>query len=319
MIARDDFLLVGRIVRLVDDQQPHAGQRSKDGAARTHDDVDLAARAALPRIEALSLGERGVQNGNAVAECRLETLRRLRRQRDLRHEHDRATAFPHDAFDRLDVHVRLAARGDAIEKCGLEALRIERGVDPLQRTRLLGRRRRRWCVRLPRRARVAAGRTYRSCSAPARTARAITALLNPASIASARGTPGCSRTNCASACAFLPRVTASPGSRTRTRYSLVRGSTKCRSRRNAPDRTSARTCASSAPRSPIRRASGWRSSCSSAKPSGELVPNQADQAGGHRRIALRVRPARRARTNRACAEAHPQARPRSSASPSVQR
>ncbi len=104
-----------------------------------------------------------------------------------------------------------------------------------------------------------------SRSAPALTARAMTAFEKPASSASARGTPGCSATNAISASGFFPLMLRSPGSRARTRYSRVFGCSKCRSRRSSPLRSSACRKRSSAARSPARRASGWRSSVSSGK------------------------------------------------------
>ena len=66
-------------MRFVHDYQADAVERSKDGAARSHDHVDLAARTSLPRIETFPFRERGMQDGDALAECRLEALRRLRR------------------------------------------------------------------------------------------------------------------------------------------------------------------------------------------------------------------------------------------------
>ena len=97
------------------------------------------------------------------------------------------------------------------------------------------------------------------------TARATTALEKPARTASARSIPGFARTKASSASALRPRIVASPGSKTRTRRSRTRGSATRRMRRKLPCRTSVRTCASSVRRSATRRASGWRTSCSSVK------------------------------------------------------
>ena len=52
----------------------------------------------------------------ARAEPRLEPLDRLRRQRNLRHQHDRAFALLQRVVDRLQVDLRLAAAGDAVQQ-----------------------------------------------------------------------------------------------------------------------------------------------------------------------------------------------------------
>jgi hypothetical protein len=88
-------------VSLVHHDQTHAGQRREHGAASTHRHVDFAPHARLPRLESLALGERRVQNRDASAEDALETRDRLRRERDLGNEHDRASTFSHHLVDRV--------------------------------------------------------------------------------------------------------------------------------------------------------------------------------------------------------------------------
>src|SRR5579862_3364324 len=51
LVARNHLLFVRRIMRFVDDEQPYALERRENRAAGTDDDVDLAPRARLPRIE----------------------------------------------------------------------------------------------------------------------------------------------------------------------------------------------------------------------------------------------------------------------------
>src|ERR1022692_1996823 len=50
------------------------------------------------------------------AESRLESLDRLRRERYFRHEDDRAFAFFERVGDGLQINLRLAAAGDAVEQ-----------------------------------------------------------------------------------------------------------------------------------------------------------------------------------------------------------
>ncbi len=114
VVARNGLLLVRLVVRLVHDEQRHVPQRREYCAARADDDVDLAARAGLPGVEALAVRQRGVQHCDAPPKGGLEASRDLRRQRYLRNEHDRAPAVRDDAFDRLDVDVRLPAAGHAV-------------------------------------------------------------------------------------------------------------------------------------------------------------------------------------------------------------
>ena len=127
-------------------------------------------------------------------------------------------------------------------------------------------------------------------------------LRKPARSASARGTPGRSRTNADERRARLraAHVGPSPASSNRTRYSLVRGSTNARDAAQCAAAHQRRERgASSAARSPVRRASGWRSSASSVKPSREIVPDQAQQPRRNRRQARRRRTPTAARAYRA--------------------
>jgi hypothetical protein len=58
-----------------------------------------------------------MQHRDHVAEDPTEPIDRLRRERDLRNEHDRGLApLAHDALKELDVHQRLAASGDTVQE-----------------------------------------------------------------------------------------------------------------------------------------------------------------------------------------------------------
>ena len=68
----------------------------------------------------LGVAQMAVQHGH-LAEPQPEPLDRLRRQADLRHQHDRLPPVADHLLDRLDVDLRLAAAGDAVEEDGLVA------------------------------------------------------------------------------------------------------------------------------------------------------------------------------------------------------
>ena len=54
-VPRNHVLLVGRFVRLVDDDQANVAHGCEDGAARTDDHVDLVSATRLPGVEAFPL------------------------------------------------------------------------------------------------------------------------------------------------------------------------------------------------------------------------------------------------------------------------
>ena len=76
---------------LVDDDDPEVRHRREDRAAHADADARLAAAEALPLRVPLGGGEARVQDRDVVAEARAEAPDELRRERDLRHEHERAS------------------------------------------------------------------------------------------------------------------------------------------------------------------------------------------------------------------------------------
>ena len=127
VVARIRLLLVRRVVLLVDADHTEACDWREHGRARADDDRRLAARNARTLVPALRLAERRMQNGDPFAEARAEPAERLRRQRDLRHEHDRATPSLERGGAGLEIHLRLAAAGCTVE----EEVRALSGVEPL--------------------------------------------------------------------------------------------------------------------------------------------------------------------------------------------
>ena len=77
-----------------------------------------------------------MQHGDGLAEACGEAPDELRRQRDLGHEHDRATALLQRAGGGAQVDLGLARSGDAVQQRPLEATRIERRAQTIQRIRL---------------------------------------------------------------------------------------------------------------------------------------------------------------------------------------
>ncbi len=75
----------------IDDDEPEVFQRREDGAAGADDDARAARLNLVPLVVPLAFREPAVQDCDHVfgfREAAFETLDRLRRERDLRDEHD---------------------------------------------------------------------------------------------------------------------------------------------------------------------------------------------------------------------------------------
>ena len=116
VVARIRLLLVRGVVLLVDADHPERRERREHGRAGAHDDRSLAGDDPLPLVPPLGLGEAGVEQRDPVAEAGAEAAERLRRQRDLGHEHDRAAARGEGGLAGADVDLGLAAAGRAGEE-----------------------------------------------------------------------------------------------------------------------------------------------------------------------------------------------------------
>ena len=116
VVARRFFLLVGRVVLFVDDDQREIGDRRKDGRARADDHARVAALDAVPLLGALAVGERGVQDGNFVAEDLMQIGGHGGRQADFRDEQNGgAPGFEHAAHGG-QIDGGLARSGDAVQQ-----------------------------------------------------------------------------------------------------------------------------------------------------------------------------------------------------------
>ena len=132
VVAGVRLLLVGGVVLLVHDDEPEVGHRGEDGRAGADDDPRLPRPDALALVAPLGLGQRGVQHRDALAEACREAAQRLRRQGDLRHEHDRPAAAPERRRAGLEVDLGLAAARRAVQE-DVAAGPVERRDDPCDR------------------------------------------------------------------------------------------------------------------------------------------------------------------------------------------
>ena len=109
--------------------RPRPLDRREDRRARADRDPRLARAQPPPLVVALALAERGVQQRDGVAEARLEAPDRLRRQRDLRHEHDHALPALERPRRGAQVDLGLARAGDAVQEV-LAAVLDRRAAPP---------------------------------------------------------------------------------------------------------------------------------------------------------------------------------------------
>ena len=116
MVARRLFLLVGRIVLLVDDDQREIGNRREDRRARADDHARFAALDAMPLLGAFFVGKRRVQDGDFVAEDLVQIGGDGGREADFRNQQNGgASGFEHRAHAG-EIDGSLAGAGDAVQK-----------------------------------------------------------------------------------------------------------------------------------------------------------------------------------------------------------
>ena len=135
VVARIRLLLVRGVVFLVDADHAERRERREHGRARADHDGRLTGDDSLPLVPPLGLREARVQQRHAVAEARTKAAERLRRERDLRDEDDRAAAGGEGGCAGADVDLGLAAAGRAGEEDVASAGRQQR-LDPRERTLL---------------------------------------------------------------------------------------------------------------------------------------------------------------------------------------
>ena len=113
--------------------------RRKDGRARAYHNVGLAVADVLPLLGALVVAERGMQDGNLVAEDLVQIGGHGGREPDLRHQQDGRAPFGQHRLHRRQVHGGLARAGDAMQQHGQELALLDGGDDRVERRLLRGR------------------------------------------------------------------------------------------------------------------------------------------------------------------------------------
>ena len=101
---------------LVDADHAERRDRREDRRSGANDDRRRPARDPHALVPPFRLRQRRVEDGDAVAEPRAQAADGLRRERDLRHEHDRALSPLERRGAGLEVDLRLAAAGRSVEE-----------------------------------------------------------------------------------------------------------------------------------------------------------------------------------------------------------
>ena len=140
----------------------------------------VAAEGAAPGDQPLMVGEPGVQHRHRRVEALAEPRHQLRRQPDLRHQHQRPPPRGEHALDQPQVDLRLAAAGDAVQHEAAEGPQRGRRSSPSRR--LL-------------RVRLQAGRTCRGMRTARRPQASLRAASQPRAVSAraASRQPGASR------------------------------------------------------------------------------------------------------------------------------
>ena len=112
-VARRLRLLVARLVFLVDDDEPEVPERREECRPRPYRDLHLAVVDPVPLVEPFPVRQAAVQDAEFVAEPGPEAAHGLRRQRNLRHQHDRGLPECKRHRDGLKVHLGFSGVGHA--------------------------------------------------------------------------------------------------------------------------------------------------------------------------------------------------------------
>ena len=119
VVARVPLVLVGGVVLLVDHDQAEVGDGREHRRARPDADPRLALAQPPPLLVALGRGHPRVQHGDGVAEARGEAREDLRRERDLRDQHDRAPPLRERRLGGPQVDLGLAGSGHPVQQRAL--------------------------------------------------------------------------------------------------------------------------------------------------------------------------------------------------------
>ena len=110
------LLLVGGLVLLIDHDRPQAREGQEKRRARARHHPDLALRDAAPDPRPATRRNAGMPFRRPLAESRGETVEKLPRQRNFRHQDQSLSAGAQSLGDGLEIDFRLAGAGDAFEQ-----------------------------------------------------------------------------------------------------------------------------------------------------------------------------------------------------------
>ncbi len=116
VVARGFFLLVGRVVFLVDDDQREIGDRREDCGPRADDHARVSALDAVPLLGALAVGECGVQDGDFIAEDLMQVGGDGGSEADFGDEEDGGASGFEDSAHGGQIDRGLAGAGDAVQQ-----------------------------------------------------------------------------------------------------------------------------------------------------------------------------------------------------------
>ena len=97
---------------LVDHDEPEVFERRKDGTARADDDARAGSGDPMPFVMSFAVAQMAVQHGNLVLDRRepvAEALDRLRRQRNLGNQHQRARSAVERVLHPLEIDLGFSA------------------------------------------------------------------------------------------------------------------------------------------------------------------------------------------------------------------
>ena len=118
-------VLVTAVVLLVEDDHADILQRGEQRRTRPDDDPHQPVTRAAPRVVALALAQPAVHERHLSGEAPGHAPHRLRGERDLRHEEDRAAPLIERMGDRAQIDLGLAAAGDAVQQKALRLACVE--------------------------------------------------------------------------------------------------------------------------------------------------------------------------------------------------
>ncbi len=126
-VSKPFLLFVGPVVLFIHHDEPERLQRREYGRPGSDDDARLPAVRGAPGVAAPARIQSRMHDHDAGAEAPLEAIDELRRERNFRHQHEHLAFLLERPGDHLQIHLRLAAPGDAVQKVRGEA--AERGLD----------------------------------------------------------------------------------------------------------------------------------------------------------------------------------------------